>query len=59
MIKLGYAALRSVRTREGHRRTGFLPAVSKAAMKEMGRTIRGWRLERVLWIMGRGRVAKF
>lgn len=44
---LGYTFRpRSVRTHQGNQRTGFLPAVSKAAMKEMARTIRGWRLGR-------------
>lgn len=44
---LGYTFRpRYARTHDGHWRTGFLPAVSKAAMKDMARTIRGWRLGR-------------
>jgi RNA-directed DNA polymerase len=37
---------RRVRTRHGIVRTSFVPAVSKAAMKAMARTIRSWRLGR-------------
>jgi RNA-directed DNA polymerase len=37
---------RTIRTRDGRLKIGFVPAVSKAAMKNMARTIRGWRLGR-------------
>jgi RNA-directed DNA polymerase len=37
---------RSIRTRDGHLKIGFVPAVSKAATKHMARTIRSWRLGR-------------
>ena len=37
---------RSVRTGDGSWKTGFLPAVSKAAKKHMATVIRGWRLGR-------------
>jgi RNA-directed DNA polymerase len=37
---------RTVRTRDGRLKTGFVSAVSKAATKNMARTIRGWRLGR-------------
>jgi RNA-directed DNA polymerase len=37
---------RGARTRGGRLGVGFLPAVSKAAQKEMACTIRGWRLGR-------------
>jgi RNA-directed DNA polymerase len=44
---LGYTFRpRYARRKDGGWRTGFLPAVSKAAMKAMSRTIRGWRLGR-------------
>jgi RNA-directed DNA polymerase len=44
---LGYTFRpRYARTHTGGWHAGFLPAVSKAAMKEMARTIRGWRLGR-------------
>jgi hypothetical protein len=44
---LGYTFRpRCVRTRDGRWKTGFLPAVSKAAKKAMARTIRGWHLGR-------------
>jgi len=44
---LGYTFRpRYARTHDGGWRTGFLPAVCKAAMKSMARTIRGWRLGR-------------
>jgi RNA-directed DNA polymerase len=44
---LGYTFRpRYARTHSGGWRTGFLPAVSKAAMKSMARVIRGWRLGR-------------
>jgi RNA-directed DNA polymerase len=44
---LGYTFRpRYARTHNGSWRTGFLPAVSKAAKKEMARTIRSWRLGR-------------
>jgi RNA-directed DNA polymerase len=37
---------RAARLRDGRLKTGFLPAVSKTAMKSMARTIRSWRLGR-------------
>jgi len=37
---------RYARLRDGRWKSGFLPAVSKAAMKAMARVIRGWRLGR-------------
>jgi group II intron reverse transcriptase/maturase len=37
---------RYARTRDGRWKTGFLPAVSKDAMKRMAAEIRGWRLGR-------------
>jgi RNA-directed DNA polymerase len=44
---LGYTFRpRYASTHNGGWRSGFLPAVSKAAMKSMARTIRGWRLGR-------------
>lgn len=44
---LGYTFRpRAARLRDGRLKTGFLPAVSKAAMKSMARTIRRWRLGR-------------
>jgi RNA-directed DNA polymerase len=44
---LGYTFRpRGAHTRQGRMAVGFLPAVSKAAQKEMARTIRGWRLGR-------------
>jgi RNA-directed DNA polymerase len=44
---LGYTFRpRRVRVSDGRFKTGFLPAVSKAAKKDMARTIRGWRLGR-------------
>ncbi|MDT0469603.1 group II intron reverse transcriptase/maturase [Streptomyces gibsoniae] len=44
---LGYAFRpRAARLRDGRLKTGFLPAVSKTAMKSMARTIRSWRLGR-------------
>jgi RNA-directed DNA polymerase len=44
---LGYTFRpRYARTRDGRWKTGFLPAVSKAAMKAMSQAIRGWRLGR-------------
>lgn len=44
---LGYAfAKRSARRRDGGTFNGFLPAVSKAAMTKMNRTVASWRLPR-------------
>jgi group II intron reverse transcriptase/maturase len=44
---LGYTFRpRGVRTRDGQIKVGFVPAVSKAAMKNMAQAIRGWRLGR-------------
>jgi RNA-directed DNA polymerase len=44
---LGYTFRpRYARLRDGRWKLGFLPAVSKAAMKAMAATIRGWRLGR-------------
>ncbi|MFD8215497.1 group II intron reverse transcriptase/maturase [Streptomyces sp. NPDC059697] len=44
---LGYTFRpRAARLRDGRLKTGFLPAVSKTAMKSMARTIRSWRLGR-------------
>ncbi|MEV8063495.1 group II intron reverse transcriptase/maturase [Streptomyces antimycoticus] len=44
---LGYTFCpRAARLRDGRLKTGFLPAVSKAAMKSMARAIRSWRLGR-------------
>lgn len=44
---LGYTFRpRYARTADGSWKTGFLPAVSKAACKAMGRVIRGWKLGR-------------
>jgi RNA-directed DNA polymerase len=44
---LGYTFRpRTARTRSGQLKAGFLPAVSKAAMKHMAQVIRGWRLGR-------------
>jgi group II intron reverse transcriptase/maturase len=37
---------REARLRDGRLKTGFLPAVSKDAMRSMARVIRGWRLGR-------------
>jgi RNA-directed DNA polymerase len=37
---------RAARLRDGRLKTGFLPAVSKTAMKSMARAIRSWRLGR-------------
>lgn len=37
---------RDARLRDGRLKTGFLPAVSKSAMKSVARVIRGWRLGR-------------
>jgi RNA-directed DNA polymerase len=44
---LGYTFMpRYAYSKAGRAATGFLPAVSKAAMKEMASTIRGWQLGR-------------
>ncbi|MEV0186106.1 group II intron reverse transcriptase/maturase [Streptomyces sp. NPDC050625] len=44
---LGYTFRpRAARLRDGRLKTGFLPAVSKTAMKSMARAIRSWRLGR-------------
>lgn len=44
---LGYTFRpRGARTRHGHLKVGFLPAVSEAAKKRMAQVIRGWRLGR-------------
>jgi group II intron reverse transcriptase/maturase len=44
---LGYTFRpRDARLRDGQLKTGFLPAVSKSAMKSMARVIRGWCLGR-------------
>ncbi len=44
---LGYTFRpRYARLRDGRWKTGFLPAVSKAAMKSMSAVIRGWRIGR-------------
>jgi RNA-directed DNA polymerase len=44
---LGYTFRpRYARLRDGRWKLGFLPAVSRAAMKAMARTVRGWRLGR-------------
>ena len=44
---LGYTFRpRPVGRTDGHRKTGFLPAVSKSACKAMSRVIRGWRIGR-------------
>jgi RNA-directed DNA polymerase len=44
---LGYTFRpRAARLRDGRLKTGFLPAVSKTAMKSMARVIRSWRLGR-------------
>jgi RNA-directed DNA polymerase len=37
---------RGVRNRQGQLSTGFVPAVSPAALKRMRQTVRGWRLPR-------------
>ncbi|MEU7876563.1 group II intron reverse transcriptase/maturase [Dactylosporangium sp. NPDC049140] len=44
---LGYTfRARAARDRHGDVFTAFLPAVSKEALKRLGRTVRGWRLHR-------------
>jgi retron-type reverse transcriptase len=44
---LGYTfRARTARDRNGRRFVAFLPAISKDALKKLGRTVRGWRLHR-------------